>query len=80
MRDRTPKMLTFPDLGSQVEAPSELTQRLRMSVEQHTVPGNLKQVNTFYVSLLVRVERRLLSVAFDLDFDLAFHTSGPHHR
>src|SRR5580658_7026477 len=60
MLDRTPKMLVFPDLGSQVED-SQLTQRLRMSVEQHTLPGIPKQVNIFldlYVSLPITVQKQ----------------------
>ena len=39
-------MLSFPDLGSQPEV-SQSRQKLRMSVEQPTVAGNQKEVNTF---------------------------------
>jgi hypothetical protein len=31
MRDRTPKMLTFPDVGSQAEAAKSLAWKLQMS-------------------------------------------------
>ena len=54
MRDRTPKMLTFPDWAHRSWYILKLTLRLRLSVEQDTLPGKLEQVNTFYVSLLVR--------------------------
>ena len=47
MRDRTPKMLTFPDLGLAGRGSSRLTQILRMSVELDNVPGKPKPVNTF---------------------------------
>jgi len=40
-------MLTFPDLGSQAEVPTKLTQRRRMSVEQDTLPGIDNKVNNF---------------------------------
>lgn len=53
MRDRTPKMLTFPDWAHRSWYILKLTLRLRLSVEQDTLPGKLEQVNRFYVSLLV---------------------------
>src|SRR5258708_24525663 len=46
MRNRTPKMLIFPGLGSDVEV-SQSRQKLRMSVEQDTLSANRRQVNIF---------------------------------
>ena len=46
MRDRTPKMLTFPDLGLTPEV-YQSRQILRMSVERHTLSGNSREVNIF---------------------------------
>src|SRR6266852_1227197 len=57
MRDRTPKMLDFPDLGSQVEAALKKTWRLRKSVEQVNVSGNGKNVNIFLSGGLLKRNR-----------------------
>ena len=45
-------MLVFPSLGSQAEAAQNRTQRLRMSVEQHTLYGKAEEVNIFLAALL----------------------------
>ena len=50
-------MLTFPDWAHRSRYILKLTQRLRLSVEHHTLPGKVDRVNTFYVSLLVRGTR-----------------------
>jgi hypothetical protein len=53
-------MLTFPDLGSQAEVPTELAQRLRMSVEQDTLSGIDNKVNNFLRPPFQRVENARL--------------------
>ena len=57
MRDRTPKMLDFPDLGSQVEAALKRPRGSRKSVEQVNVSGNGKNVNIFLSGGLLKRNR-----------------------
>ncbi len=63
MRNRTPKMLVFPDLGSKAEVAYGRPGASGCPVEQTTLSGNQKQVNTFFADRKIALKGQGFSPA-----------------